>query len=118
METIDQYIQQFPDEIRQKLTELRNIMHQVIPEATEKISYQMPAFYWKKNLIYFVAFKNHIGIYPTSKPIEHFKEELKDDKCSKGAFQIPFNQEIPKSLIEKIVTYRIESIRQKLKNEK
>ncbi len=115
METIDQYIQQFPDEIRQKLTELKNIIHHVVPEATEKISYQMPAFYWKENLIYFAAFKNHIGIYPTSKPIEHFKEELKDYKCSKGAIQIPFNQEIPKSLIEKIVTFRIECVREKLK---
>jgi uncharacterized protein YdhG (YjbR/CyaY superfamily) len=113
METIDQYIQQFPDEIRLKLTELRNIIHQVVLESTEKISYQMPAFYWKENLIYFAAFKNHIGIYPTFKPIEHFTEELSNYKCSKGAIQIPFDQEIPKSLVEKIVTFRIESIKQK-----
>ena len=114
METIDLYIQQFPDEIRQKLTELRTFIHQVVPEAAEKISYKMPAFHWKENLIYFAAFKNHIGIYPTSKPIEHFKEELKDYKCSRGAIQIPIEEEIPKDLIEKILIFRLNSVRQKL----
>jgi uncharacterized protein YdhG (YjbR/CyaY superfamily) len=113
METIDQYINQFPDNIQEKLTELREIIHQIIPEATEKISYKMPAFYWKENLIYFAAFKNHIGIYPTSTLIEHFREELKNYKCSKGAIQIPLNQEIPKSLIQKIVIFRVESVKQK-----
>ena len=114
METIDQYIQQFPNDIQEKLTELRNVILNAAPEATEKISYKMPAFHWKENLIYFAAYKNHIGIYPTSKPIIHFKEELKNYKSSKGAFQIPLNQEIPKDLIEKIVSFRIESVRHKL----
>ena len=113
METIDQYIKQFPNDIQEKLTELRNVILKAAPEATEKISYKMPAFHWKENLIYFAAYKNHIGIYPTSKPIIHFKEELKNYKSSKGAFQIHLNQEIPKDLIEKIVTFRIESIKQK-----
>jgi uncharacterized protein YdhG (YjbR/CyaY superfamily) len=113
METIDQYIQQFPDDVQEKLTELRNVILKAAPEAIEKISYKMPAFYFKENLIYFAGYKNHIGIYPTSKAIVHFKEELKNYKSSKGAFQIPLNQEIPKELIEKIVTFRIESIKQK-----
>ena len=113
METIDQYIKQFPNDIQEKLTELRNVILKAAPEATEKISYKMPAFHWKENLIYIAAYKNHIGIYPTSKPIIHFREELKNYKSSKGAFQIPLNQEIPKDLIEKIVTFRIESIKQK-----
>ncbi len=114
METIDEYIQQFPNDIREKLTELRRVILKAAPESTEKISYKMPTFYWKENLIYFAAYNNHIGIYPTSKPIIHFREELKNYKSSKGAFQIPLNQEIPKELIEKIVTFRIESVRHKL----
>jgi uncharacterized protein YdhG (YjbR/CyaY superfamily) len=113
METIDQYIQQFPEDIREKLTELRNVILNAAPEVTERISYKMPAFHWKENLIYFAVYKNHIGIYPTSKPMIHFKQELKNYKSSKGAFQIPLNQEIPKGLIEKIVTFRVESIKQK-----
>jgi uncharacterized protein YdhG (YjbR/CyaY superfamily) len=113
METIDQYIQQFPTEVVKKLNELRLTIKQVIPEATERISYKMPAFHWKENLIYFAAYKNHIGIYPTSKPIEHFKEELKNFKCSKGAIQIPLNQEIPVELVKKIVLYRIEQVKNK-----
>lgn len=113
METIDQYIQQFPDDIREKLTELRNVILKAAPEIVEKISYKMPAFHWKENLIYFAAYKNHLGIYPTSKPIEHFKEELKNYKCSKGAIQIPLNQEIPVELVKKIVLYRIEQVKNK-----
>lgn len=113
METIDQYIEQFPTEVVKKLNELRITIKQVIPEATERISYKMPAFHWKENLIYFAAYKNHIGIYPTSKPIEHFKEELKNFKCSKGAIQIPLKQEIPVELVKKIVLYRIEQVKNK-----
>lgn len=113
METIDQYIQQFPNDVREKLTELRNVILKAAPEATEKISYKMPAFHWKENLIYFAAYKNHIGIYPTSKPIVKFKEELKNYKCSKGAIQIPLNQEIPVELIKKIVAFRIEQVKNK-----
>ena len=113
METIDQYIEQFPTEVVKKLNELRFTIIQVIPEATERISYKMPAFHWKENLIYFAAYKNHIGIYPTSKPIDHFKEELKNFKCSKGAIQIPLNQEIPIELVKKIVLYRIEQVKNK-----
>jgi len=113
METIDQYIQQFPTEVVKKLNELRLTIKQVIPEATERISYKMPAFHWKENLIYFAASKNHIGIYPTSKPIEHFKEDLKNYQCSKGAIQIHLNQEIPVELVKKIVLYRIEQLKNK-----
>jgi uncharacterized protein YdhG (YjbR/CyaY superfamily) len=113
MDTIDQYIQQFPNDIREKLAELRNVILNAAPEAIEKISYKMPAFHWKENLIYFAAYKNHIGIYPTSKPIEHFKEELKNYKCSKGAIQITLNQEIPVELIKKIVAFRIEQVKNK-----
>jgi uncharacterized protein YdhG (YjbR/CyaY superfamily) len=113
METIDQYIQQFPDDIREKLTELRHVILNAAPETTEKISYKMPAFHWKENLIYFAAYKNHIGIYPTSKPIIHFKEELKNYKNSKGAFQIPLNQAVPVELIKKIVAFRIEQVKNK-----
>jgi uncharacterized protein YdhG (YjbR/CyaY superfamily) len=113
MNAIDEYINQFPSDIREKLNAIRKVIIQTAPQAIEKISYKMPAFYWKENLIYFAAFKTHIGIYPTSKPIEVFKEELVSYSCSKGTIKIDFNQEIPIEIIEKIVLFRLEEVENK-----
>jgi uncharacterized protein YdhG (YjbR/CyaY superfamily) len=67
----------------------------------------MPAFVLNGNLVYFAAFKNHIGFYPTSSPIIVFKKELASYKTSKGAIQFPINKPIPFSLITKIVKYKV-----------
>lgn len=115
MNTIDDYISQFSIEIREKLNLLRRIISETAPQATEKISYEMPAFHWKENVIYFAAYKTHIGIYPTPKPIDIFKEELKSFECSKGTIKIAHTQELPIKLIEKIVRFRIEEITKKKK---
>lgn len=115
MKTIDDYISEFPSEIREKLKLIRSVISKAAPQATEKISYKMPAFHWKENLIYFAAYKTHIGIYPTSKPIDFFKEELKSFECSKGTIKIAHTQELPIKLIEKIVLFRIEEVSKKKK---
>lgn len=67
----------------------------------------MPAFRQNKVLVYFAAAKNHIGFYPTSKPIVVFKDELKKYKTSKGAIQFPMDEKIPLGLVTKIVKYRV-----------
>ena len=84
--TIDEYIAQFPSEVQVKLQKLREVIIEAAPGAEEKISYQMPAFVLKGNLVYFAAYKNHIGFYPTSSGIQAFQDELSQYKGGKGPF--------------------------------
>jgi len=111
--SVDAYIQGFPDEIRQKMQAIRSTILQVVPEATEKISYQMPGFMYKGPLVYFAAFQNHIGFYPTPNGVEQFKEELSKYKQGKGSVQFPLNEEMPLLLIARITAYRAEENRKK-----
>ncbi|HAH22526.1 MAG TPA: hypothetical protein DCL77_01960 [Prolixibacteraceae bacterium] len=104
---IDQYIAGFPPEVQVMLEELRATIRNAAPEAMETISYQMPAFKLNGILVYFAAYKNHIGFYPTGSGIEHFKEEVSAYKSSKGTVQFPLNQPIPLDLITKIVKFRV-----------
>jgi uncharacterized protein YdhG (YjbR/CyaY superfamily) len=105
--TIDEYIAQFPQDVQQILNRLRSVIQESAPDAVERISYQMPAFYLKGNLVYFGAHKHHIGFYPTSSGIEAFKEELSAYTGSKGAAQFPLDKPIPYELISKIVKFRV-----------
>ena len=112
--TIDEYIATFPANVQDALQELRRVIKQSAPDAREEISYQIPAFKLKGNLVWFAAFKNHIGFYPTSSPIEKFKEELSKYETSKGTIKFPLNKPIPYDLIKKIVRYRV---KENLRNE-
>lgn len=110
--TIDEYIATFPIDIQKKLKEMREVIRETAPEATEKISYQMPTFFLKGNLVHFAAFKNHIGFYPVPTGIEKFKKELSAYKTTKGAVQFPLDKPLPLDLIRKIVKFRVaENIR-------
>lgn len=105
---IDAYHAQFPKNIQTILQQLRKTIIQAAPNATEIISYGMPAFKLNKTLVYYAVCKDHIGFYPTPKPIEEFKKELEKYKTSKGAIQFPMNQPLPFSLIKAIVKFRVE----------
>ncbi|MDF2484594.1 MAG: hypothetical protein K0R46_762 [Herbinix sp.] len=113
--TIDEYIATFPQEVQLILGNIRAIIKELVPEATEKISYQMPTFYLEGNLVHFAAFKNHIGFYPTPSGIEAFQEELSKYKGAKGSVQFPLDQPIPYELIRRIVLYRLEERRNQKK---
>jgi len=104
---IDAYISQFPPEIQLILNQMRNVILQAAPEATEVISYQMPAFQYKGILVYFAAYSKHIGFYPTPSAIVKFKDELSHFKTSKGAVQFPINQTLPEDLITRMVQFRV-----------
>jgi uncharacterized protein YdhG (YjbR/CyaY superfamily) len=104
---IDEYINQFSGEVKERLQQIRKAIAETAPEATEKISYQMPTFYLNGNLVHFAAFKNHIGFYPTPNGIEEFEEELSKCKGGKGSVQFPFNEPLPLDLIKRIVKYRV-----------
>jgi len=106
--SIDEYIKDFPPETQKKLEQIRTIIREAAPDAKEKISYQMPAFTFNGNLVYFAAFRSHIGFYPTPSGIEAFKDELKGYKNAKGSVQFPIDKPLPLDLISRIVKYRVE----------
>lgn len=103
----DEYIASFPENISERLQSIRNTIRECAPEAEEKISYQMPAFFQNGVLVYFAAHKNHIGFYPASRGISMFQEELTHFKTSKGTIQFPHNQPIPFELIRRITEFRL-----------
>jgi len=106
-QTIDEYIAGFPRDVQDVLQKIRMTIHEAAPDATEKISYQMPTFYLRGNLVHFAAFKEHIGFYPVPTGIEKFKKELSVYKQGKGSVQFPLDQPMPYDLITKIVKFRV-----------
>ncbi len=92
---------------------MRSVIQAAAPEATEKISYQMPTFYLNGNLVHFAAFKHHIGFYPTPSGTEHFQKELSAYKTSKGTVQFPLDQPIPFDLVTRLVEFRVAENKQK-----
>jgi len=105
--TIDEYIAGFPREIQDVLQKIRTTIRKAAPDAEEKISYQMPTFALKGNLVHFAAFKKHFGFYPTSTGIRVFKKELSAYIGGKGSVQFPFDKPVPFSLITKIAKFRV-----------
>ena len=106
-QNIDEYIEMFPMDVQEKLQKIRKTVQQAAPEATEKMSYQMPKFYLFGNLVHFAAFKNHIGFYPTPSGITVYDEALTQYKRAKGSVNFPMDQPIPYDLIDKIVRFRV-----------
>lgn len=104
---IDAYIKNFPLLIRKKLMQMKELIGENAPSATEAIKYGMPTFVLNGNLVHFAAFKNHIGFYPAPSAIEKYKKEISKYKWSKGAIQFPIYQSLPEKLIIKIVKYRV-----------
>ena len=107
--SIDEYIATFPEATQTLLETLRATIKAAAPDAQEKISYQMPTFALKGNLVYFAAWKKHIGFYPASSEnvIQTFKDELSIYERTKGAIQFPIDKPLPLELISKIVKFRV-----------
>jgi uncharacterized protein YdhG (YjbR/CyaY superfamily) len=94
------------------LRKLRTVVKAAVPKAKEGISYRIPAFWYKGILVYFAAFKDHIGFFPTSSGISAFQAELKNYRTSSGTVQFPLDKPMPVALIGKIVRFRVaENIR-------
>lgn len=104
-ETVDAYIAQFPSEVKELLTIVRQTVSNVAPQALEVISYGMPTYKLKGNLVHFAAYKNHIGFYPGPNALIKFAHEIKHYKHSKGAVQFPLDQDLPLALIKKITRF-------------
>jgi uncharacterized protein YdhG (YjbR/CyaY superfamily) len=99
---IDEYISGFSGETRKKLEQIRKVVREVAPEATEKISYGIPTFYLNGNLVHFGGFKDHVSFFPTSYGVAAFKEELSGYETSKGTIKFPLDKPLPLDLIRKI----------------
>ena len=105
--TIDAYIESCSPNVRPRLKQIRTLIRKATPLATEKISYQIPTFYYNGNLVHFAAFKEHIGFFPTPSAISAFAEELKPFKSAKGSVQFPLSEPLPMKLITRMVKYRV-----------
>ncbi len=120
--SIDEYIRTFPKTVQERLKAMRKAIHAAAPEAEEKISYRMPTFFLKGNLVHFAAFKNHIGFYPIPTGILAFKKELSAFATTKGGVQFPLDRPLPLALVAKIVKFRVaennKNHQDKLKNKK
>ena len=108
VKTIDEYISTFPSGVQKILSQLRETIRELAPEAEETINYGIPTFKLNGNLVHFAAFKNHIGFYPTPSAIDAFNKELSPYKHAKGSVQFPIEKPIPFDLVRKIVKYRVE----------
>jgi uncharacterized protein YdhG (YjbR/CyaY superfamily) len=104
---IEAYIARHPDGVREKLERIRSTIRKSAPGAAEKISYGMPAFSLNGPLVYFAAYRTHIGFYPTSSGIRKFRDELSAYECSKGTVRFPLDRPVPVALIARIVKFRV-----------
>jgi uncharacterized protein YdhG (YjbR/CyaY superfamily) len=105
---IDEYLERVPEPARSTLSKIRAVIRSVAPpEATEAISYGMPAFKYKGMLVWFAAFSKHCSLFPTAAVIEAFKKDLKSFTISKGTIQFPLDKPLPAALVKKLVKARI-----------
>lgn len=102
--TIDEYIISQDADKQEDLLFIRQILRDALPEAEERISWSMPTFWKKHNILHFAASKGHIGLYPGSEAVLHFAKELQDYKTDKGTIRIPYGK-VDAALIEKIAKW-------------
>ena len=105
--SIDEYIATFPKDVQKILQELRATIQAAAPDAEEKISYQMPTFALKGNLVHFAAWKTHVGFYPGANGVKTFAQELAKYETAKGSVRFPIKDPLPRELIRNIVQFRV-----------
>ena len=108
-ETIEEYIAAQPEEVQPYLTELRNALRAALPEAEERISWSMPNYWKKHNIIHFAGFKNHAGLYPGPEAVLEFAERLTEYRTSKGTIQLPYSRPVPAELVSDIARWCLET---------
>ena len=107
-DSMDQYIAAFPKDTQQVLEELRSTIKAAAPEVVEKITYQMPTFDLNgRHLVYFSAWKHHIGLYPIPAGDEAFQQEISQYKSAKSSLNFPIDKPLPLELIRKFVKFRV-----------
>ena len=118
IKNIDEYISGFPEATQKILKKIRSTIKKAAPEAEEAIKYSMPTFTLKGNLVYFAAFKNHIGLYPAPSGDNAINDELSLYKAAKGTLRFPLDKPIPYALISRVVKLRVKESMHKTKTRK
>jgi uncharacterized protein YdhG (YjbR/CyaY superfamily) len=112
--TVEEYLARVPEPARTALKKLREVIRSVVPrEATEVISYRIPAFRHNRVLVWYAAFSNHVSVFPGAAVVAAFKDDLAVFKTSKGTVQFPTDKPLPIALIKRIVKARIEEVERK-----
>jgi len=111
---VDEYLTGVPEPARSTLNKIRAAIRAAVPpEATETISYRIPAFKYKGVLVWYAAFSNHCSLFPTASVVEAFKDELKGFTISKGTIHFPTDKPLPTALVKKLVKARVAQIESK-----
>lgn len=105
--SVDAYIGRYPKDVQTLLRKMRATVKKAAPRAQELISYGVPAYTFHGSLVWFAAFKHHIGLYPRASGISAFKKELEGFKQAKGSVQFPLNKPLPLALVARIVKFRV-----------
>ena len=106
--TLDEYFATLSEPARARLSEMRRAIRSAVPpQATEVLSYRIPAFKHNGVLVWYAAFANHCSLFPTASVIDAFKNELEGYTKSKGTIQFPIDEPLPAALIKKIVKARV-----------
>lgn len=111
--TITAYINAAPKQARPRLRQIRATIRKAAPGAVESLKWSMPAHSYRRILIMYAAFKNHISLFPTPGPIKALKKDLKGYKVSRGTVQLPYDEPLPLGLVRKITAFRVKELREK-----
>jgi uncharacterized protein YdhG (YjbR/CyaY superfamily) len=115
MDTVDDYIAAAPEFAREKLTQIRQIIKQVAPEATEKLSYGMPYYSLNGRFVYFAYFKDHVSLFAMPSAVKKFDKQIQPYHRSKATIGFAYGMPLPVALIKKIVEFRAAEQRAKKK---
>lgn len=107
--SIDEYVAEFPADVRVALEEIRGLIREAAPDATETMSYAIPTFDLRgRHLVHFAGYEKHVGFYPDPSGIAAFRDELKPFKSAKGSVQFPLDRPLPADLIRRMVEFRVD----------
>lgn len=110
--TVPEYIETAPQDAREHLRELRALLHEVAPGATEGIKWGGPVFEDRRILFSYKAHRSHINFMPTGPALEPFREELRSYRTGKDTVQLPYDKPLPKDLIRRIAAYRVKDVKE------
>lgn len=117
-ENVHDYIAQFPKPIQKKLKTLRSLVLKNAKGVNEKIGYGIPSYNFQGMLLYYAAFKNHLGFFAMPSAIVKFEKQLKKYSLSKGTIRFPLDEELPEKLISRIIKFRVQENISKKKGKK